>query len=70
MDISINGAKVLYTIENVPIFGTVNITQTGLYQIGNVQFSALGAGRKGIDIFISKAFAVRHRTDTKGIQNN
>ena len=28
MDISINGAKVLYTIENVPIFGTVNITQT------------------------------------------
>lgn len=28
MDISINGARVLYTIENVPIFGTVNITQT------------------------------------------
>lgn len=28
MDISINGAKILYTIENVPIFGTINITQT------------------------------------------
>lgn len=30
MEVSINGAKVLYTIENVPIFGTVNITQTVL----------------------------------------
>lgn len=28
MDISINGARILYTIENVPIFGTINITQT------------------------------------------
>lgn len=28
MDISINGAKILYTIENVPIFGTIHITQT------------------------------------------
>lgn len=28
MDISINGAKILYTFENVPIFGTVNISQT------------------------------------------
>lgn len=28
MDISINGARVLYTIENVPLFGTVHITQT------------------------------------------
>ena len=28
MDISINGARILYTIENVPIFGTVNISQT------------------------------------------
>ena len=28
MDISINGAKILYTIENVPIFGKVDITQT------------------------------------------
>ncbi len=28
MDISINGAKVLWTIKNVPVLGTVNITQT------------------------------------------
>lgn len=28
MELSINGAQVLYTIENVPLFGTVNITQT------------------------------------------
>ena len=28
MDISINGAKILATFENVPIFGTVQITQT------------------------------------------
>lgn len=28
MDISVNGAKILYTFENVPIFGTVHITQT------------------------------------------
>ena len=28
MEISINGARVLYTIEDVPLFGTVNITQT------------------------------------------
>lgn len=28
MDISINGARVLYTIENVPLLGSVNITQT------------------------------------------
>jgi F-type H+-transporting ATPase subunit a len=28
MDISINGAKILATFENVPLFGTVNITQT------------------------------------------
>lgn len=30
MDISINGAKVLYTFENVPLFGRINITQTVL----------------------------------------
>jgi F-type H+-transporting ATPase subunit a len=28
MDISINGAKILATFENVPLFGTVHITQT------------------------------------------
>ncbi len=28
MEMSINGAKILYTIENVPLFGTVHITQT------------------------------------------
>jgi len=28
MELSINGARILYTIENVPIFGKVNITQT------------------------------------------
>ena len=28
MNISINGARILYTIENVPIFGTINISQT------------------------------------------
>lgn len=28
MDISINGAKILYTFTDVPIFGTINITQT------------------------------------------
>ena len=28
MDISINGARILYTIENVPLFGKINITQT------------------------------------------
>ena len=30
MDISINGAKILYTIENVPLLGKINITQTVL----------------------------------------
>lgn len=28
MDISINGAKILYTFTDVPVFGTINITQT------------------------------------------
>ena len=28
MDVSINGAKILATLENVPLFGTVHITQT------------------------------------------
>ena len=28
MDISINGARIVATIENVPLFGTVQITQT------------------------------------------
>ena len=28
MDVSINGARILATIENVPVFGTVQITQT------------------------------------------
>jgi F-type H+-transporting ATPase subunit a len=28
MDISINGARILYTIENVPLLGKINITQT------------------------------------------
>lgn len=28
MDLSINGAKIVATIENVPVFGTVQITQT------------------------------------------
>lgn len=28
MDISINGAKILYTFTDVPLFGTVHITQT------------------------------------------
>lgn len=30
MDISINGARILWTLENVPLFGTVHITQTVL----------------------------------------
>ena len=28
MELSINGAKILYTFENVPLFGKINITQT------------------------------------------
>ena len=28
MEVSINGARILHTFENVPIFGTVQITQT------------------------------------------
>ena len=28
MELAINGAKILKTFENVPIFGTVHITQT------------------------------------------
>ena len=28
MDVSINGARILATLENVPLFGTVQITQT------------------------------------------
>jgi F-type H+-transporting ATPase subunit a len=28
MDVSINGAKILCTIDNVPLFGQINITQT------------------------------------------
>ncbi len=28
MELSINGAKILMTLENVPIFGTIHITQT------------------------------------------
>ena len=30
MDISINGARILVTLKNVPLFGTVNITETVL----------------------------------------
>jgi len=30
LDISINGAKILYTVENVPLLGKINITQTVL----------------------------------------
>ena len=30
MDISINGARILYTIENIPLLGRINITQTVL----------------------------------------
>ena len=30
MDISINGARILFTIENVPLIGKINITQTVL----------------------------------------
>lgn len=30
MDISINGARILWTLEDVPLFGTVHITQTVL----------------------------------------
>ena len=28
MDVSINGARILHTFENVPLLGTVQITQT------------------------------------------
>ena len=28
MELSINGAKILYTFENVPLLGKVDITQT------------------------------------------
>ena len=28
MDVSINGARIIHTLENVPLFGTVQITQT------------------------------------------
>ena len=28
MDVSINGARILATFENVPLFGSVQITQT------------------------------------------
>ena len=28
MDVSINGARILHTIENVPVFGSIQITQT------------------------------------------
>ena len=28
MDVSINGARILYTIENVPVLGSIQITQT------------------------------------------
>ena len=28
MEVSINGAKIIATIENVPLFGTLNVTQT------------------------------------------
>ncbi len=33
MDISINGARILYTIENVPLIGKINITQTVLVSL-------------------------------------
>ena len=35
MDIEINGARILATFENVPLFGTVQITQTLV--VGKVQ---------------------------------
>ncbi len=62
MDISINGARILYTIENVPILGTVNVTQSvvvGLFIL--ILISALciwlGSGLKVTGISRKQAVA-------------
>ena len=62
MDISIRGAKILYTIRDVPLFGTVNITQTVVasYLVMAVITGLciwLGAGLKITDISRKQAVA-------------
>ena len=49
---------------------SVNVAKTRGDHIGNVQLPGGGAGSQGIDIPISKGFAVRHGADAEGIQNN
>ena len=55
MDISINGAKILYTFTDVPLFGTVHITQTLVVSwlvmaIITVAYVVLGSGLKVTNI--------------------
>ena len=62
MDISINGAKILYTFTDVPLFGTVHITQTLVVSwlvmaIITVACVVLGSGRKVTNISRKQAVA-------------
>lgn len=62
MDISINGAKILYTFTDVPLFGTVHITQTLVVSwlvmaIITVACVVLGSGLKVTNISRKQAVA-------------
>lgn len=62
MDISINGAKILYTFTDVPLFGTVHITQTLVVgwlvmAIITVACVVLGSGLKVTNISRKQAVA-------------
>ena len=48
----------------------VNVAQTRGDHIGNVQLPGGCTGSQGVNVPISKGFAVRHGTDAEGIQNN
>ncbi|MGN0651649.1 MAG: F0F1 ATP synthase subunit A, partial [Gemmiger sp.] len=62
MDISINGAKILYTFTDVPLFGTVHITQTLVVSwlvmaIITIACVVLGSGLKVTNISRKQAVA-------------
>ena len=62
MELSINGAKILYTFENVPLFGKVDVTQTLIVSwlvVGIITFLCwwLGSGLKVSNISRKQAVA-------------
>ena len=49
---------------------TVNVAQTSLDHIGNIQFFRCCTSCQGIDIHIPEFLRIRHRADAKRIQND